>query len=113
MARRKASDQDILACQQAGLTVTESANALGVSEGAVRQRAKKLCVKFISRRGTPSRALGEIVSCETCPDRKLCIMCHRLGVHAIPCEAELSDLAEDRIPARWPARYARLRAKVP
>ena len=102
---RKVSDADILAHQRAGRTATESATMLGVTDGAVRYRAKKLGVKFVKRPGTPSRAL----ECKDCPDRKLCVMCHKLRVCAIPCEGLLPGAAEDKVPATWPKRYAILR----
>ena len=104
MSQRKASDQAVIACQQAGFTATEAAKQLGASEGAMRQRAKKLGIEFAKRQGIPSRVLD----CDDCPDRKLCIMCHRLRVEALPCEWNLEGAAEDRLPERWPQRYALL-----
>ena len=109
--RRKAVDQDIRICQQSGLTASEAARLLHVSEGCIRQRAKRLQVEFVRRRGTPSRARDEIADrtqrrpCAECADRKLCILCHRLRVEAIPCEDNLVGAAEERLPVRWPTRY--------
>jgi len=97
-----ASDQDIIAFQQAGFTATEAAKQLGVSEGAVRQRTKKLGIVFTKRQGIPSR----VRDCDNCPDRKLCIMCHRLRVEALPCERSMAG--EDGLPERWTQRYALL-----
>ena len=106
MSRCKASNQDILACQRSGMTVTETARLLEVSDGCVRQRAKRLRVTFAKRQGIPSR--GDVYDCDNCPDRKLCVMCHRLRVEAIPCEGNLMGAAEDRLPERWAQRYALL-----
>ena len=104
MSQRKASDQAVISCQRAALTATETAKKLGVSEGAVRQRAKRLAIVFAKRQGLPSRVLD----CDECPDRKLCVMCHRLRVEALPCEMNLEGAAEDRLPEQWPQRYALL-----
>ena len=86
MSHKKASNAQILACQEAGLSSTEAARELGVSQACIASRAKTLKITFANKRG--QRKAGSF-TCATCPEKKLCLLCHRTRVLPLPCEKEL------------------------
>jgi len=103
----------LITCQQAGMSSTETAKFLGVSQPAVAWRAARLEPRlvFVCKQGQGKRG----TSCKSCPDRKLCLLCHRLHVAALPCEADLpysghSEAETD--PYVWPDYYQRLTCQV-
>jgi len=85
--QRKATDQQLLACCRAGLTLTETANRFGLSSPTVHERARKLGLVFVKRPGIHSEPQED--TCAACSEQKLCLMCHKLRVAALPCESDL------------------------
>ena len=100
------TDSQAIACQRAGLSSTETARLLGVSQACVYFRAQKLQIKFVSKQG---QRPTKWQTCQTCKDRKLCLLCHRLHVAALPCEKDLlfSGHSEPD-PYIWPRYYLKL-----
>ena len=81
------TDSQAITCQQAGLSSTETARLLGVSQASVYLRAQKLQITYTSKQG--QRPKRKWQTCQTCKDRKLCLLCHRLHVAALPCEKDM------------------------
>ena len=104
------TNEQVLACQREGLSATETGRLLGVSQSAVDWRAKKLRIKFVSKQGQGKRRPWQ--TCLSCKQRKLCLLCHRLHVAALPCEIELTVHGiNESDPQIWPHYYARLLPK--
>lgn len=110
MAYKKITDEQITACSHAEMSSSEAAEALGVSQSCIYRRALKLKIKFISKRGQQPKRKRP--NCKTCKERKLCLLCHRLHVAAVPCEVHVSPLILDAVegdPYVWPIYYLKLR----
>jgi len=104
----------LIACQEAGMSSTETARQLGVSQPAVAWRAARLELVFVSKQGQGPKRKWR--TCQSCADRKLCLLCHRLHVAALPCEEDLpyaglhSEAETD--PNVWPQYYQGLTCQV-
>lgn len=110
MVNIKVTDQQLLACHDANMSLAEAARTLDVSQACIYRRAQKLELVFANKRG--QRRKRPAFSCRTCKERKLCLLCHRLHVSALPCEAALSPPFRDIVegdPCRWPKYFLRLR----
>lgn len=106
----KMTNEQVLACQKAQMSAAEAARSLGVTRQAIAKRGKKLKITFARKRRHWSRRYR----CFGCAKRKLCLLCHRLHVAALPCEATLilydgeqydESMAD---PCVWPAYLLKL-----
>ena len=101
----------LLTCQRDGLSATETARLLGVTQSAVDWRAKRLRIKFVNKQGQGKRRPWQ--TCLSCKNRKLCLLCHRLHVAALPCEVELPlHGISEADPQLWPHYYLKLTCQV-
>lgn len=106
------TDSQAIACQQAGLSSTETARLCRVSQACVHLRAKKLKITYTNKQG--KRPKRKWKTCQSCKDRKLCLLCHRLHVAALPCEIDLpyAGLHSETDPCLWPHYYLKLTCQV-